>query len=124
MAYQNINFPTIKLKHGFQENNLAPVIKLSNFAKEYRIQKYTTQKRYFTFPARNMTMTDWTTIYNFLVTVKFETDSFNLIHPFTGNSIKVRLDGIPSTSIIAMNSSNQPIIVSVSDINLIEVFNE
>lgn len=124
MAYQNINFPTLKLKHDFRESQEAPTTIVSNFAKEYRINRFSTAKRTFTFPARNMKYADWQTIATFMDTVDWSKDSFNLIHPFTAASIKVRFGSYPSYRVVALNSSNQPTIVEVSDITLIEVFNE
>jgi hypothetical protein len=124
MAYQNINFPTLKLIHDFQEEKLAPTTVVSNFAKEYRINRFTSPRRVFTFPARNMTYADWTVINNFVISVGFSRDSFNFTHPITGNVIKVRFDSIPSASIVSLNSNNAPVIVNASDIVLIEVFNE
>lgn len=124
MAYQNINFPTIKLLHDFSEEAIAPTTVISNFAKEYRINRFSSSKRRFTIPSRNITYTDWGTLSTFMSTVGYQRDSFNLIHPFTGTSIKVRFDNIPSVRIISMSATNVPKIVAITDIILIEVFNE
>lgn len=124
MAYQNVNFPTLKLIHGFREERDAPVTVISNFAKEYRISRFSQSKARFIFPGRTLRAADWTTIKSFLDGVKWKTDSFNLIHPTTGVSIKVRLDSIPSMEITSLNSSNQPVTVAITDIALVQVFNE
>lgn len=124
MAYQNINFPTLKLVHGFITETDLPVKVLSNFAKEYRISRFSTPKKTFKFQSRNLTYADWSTIESFLNTVKWETDSFNFTIPGTATTVKVRLDGIPEVQIVALNSNGTPKIVSVSDIKLIQVFNE
>ena len=124
MAYQNINFPTLKLKHDFRETEDAPTTIVSNFAKEYRINRFSTAKRTFTFPARNMKYADWQTIRTFLDTVDWMKDSFNLVHPFTGATIKVRFAQFPSYRVVGLTSANQPSIVEMSDIVLLEVFNE
>lgn len=124
MAYQNINFPTLKLKHDFRESQEAPTTIVTNFAKEYRINRFSAPKRTFSFPARNIKYADWLTIAAFMDTVDWMKDSFNLIHPFTGASIKVRFLTYPSYRVVALNSSSQPTVVEMSDIELIEVFNE
>lgn len=124
MAYQNINFPTMKLVQGFRVETMAPTVVISNYAKEYRINRNANEKNMFTFTGRNLRFADWTTIYNFLDGVGWIRDSFNLIRPDTGVSVKVRLMSPPSMEIVALTSTNTPSIVAVSDIQFVQVFNE
>lgn len=124
MAYQNINFPSIKLLHDFSEEAVAPTTIISNFAKEYRINRFSSPKRRFTIPSRNITATDWDTLATFMTNVGYQRDSFNLIHPFSGTSIKVRFENIPTMTVISLFANNTRNIVAISDIILIEVFNE
>lgn len=124
MAYQNINFPTMKLVQGFRVETQAPTVIVSNYAKEYRINRFANEKNVFTFASRNLQFSDWTTIYSFLDGVGWQRDSFNLVRPDTGVSIKVRLAEIPSMEVVALTSTNTPSIVAISDIQLVQVFNE
>ena len=124
MAYQNISFPTLKLLHGFSIDTNSPTTVVTNFAKEYRIKRFASEKRTFKFPGRNISYTDWNTLKAFFDLVGWQRDSFNLTIPGTGTTVKVRLDSTPSVQYIALNQSNVPTIVSISDISLIEVFNE
>ena len=124
MAYQNVNFPTMKLLQGFRVETQAPTVVVSNYGREYRINRFTQEKNVFTFPSRNLRYADWITIYNFLDGVGWQRDSFNLIRPDTGQSVKVRLVMPPSMEIVALSSTNAPTMVLVSDIQLMQVFNE
>lgn len=124
MAYQAINFPAMKLIHGLVTERIAPVTIVSNFAKEYRVNRFSTSKQRFVFAARNMRWSDWQTLQSFFITVKWETDSFNYVNPVDGTTYKVRLSGAPSTQIIALSSSNLPTIVNVGEFALVQVFNE
>lgn len=124
MAYQNINFPTLRLKHDFLEENIAPVTVISNFSAEYRISRYSSPKRRFTFPARNILASDWATLSTFMTTVGYQRDSFDFTHPFSGTVIKVRFDSIPDARTVTIGANGAPTIIAISDINLIEVFNE
>jgi hypothetical protein len=124
VAYQNINFPTLKLIHGFKITPTLPTTVVSNFAKEYRITRYSTMKRTFTFPSRNIRYSDWLTIQSFLNSVTWQTDSFNLIIPTDGTTVKVRLSSFPEMQVVALDASNNPTVVQIGDITLIEVFNE
>ena len=124
MAYQNISFPTMKLVHGFSIETDYPVSVVSNFAKEYRISRYTNAKNYFRFQARNLTAADWSTIASFISTVNGTKDSFNFTVPGTSTTVKVRLDKVPDVQYVALNSDGTPKIVAISEIKLIQVFNE
>jgi hypothetical protein len=124
MAYQNINFPTLKLIHGFRTSYNLPTTVVSNFAKEYRITRYANSKRTFTFPGRNLKWADWQVLSTFFNTVTWQTDSFNLVIPDGSGTARVRLASFPTVDIVATDSSNSPIMVFISDIVLIEVFNE
>lgn len=124
MAYQNINFPEIKLIHGLNVASERPVTVVSNFAKEYRINRYSQGKLYFTFPSRNMRYSDFLVLASFADTVKDTTDSFNFISPLSGTTYKVRFVERPTMTVVAMNTLNQPIIVLASEIKLKQVFNE
>lgn len=123
MAYQNINFPTMKLIHGFTTERIAPTTIVSNFAKEYRINRFSTPKLRFTFPERNLTFADWVTLRDFMAQVKFKRDSFNFT-PLGGFPIKVRFDDIPVVSVVALNANGTVKIVGVSEFSLIQVLNE
>ena len=48
MAYQNIDFPELKLFHGYVNVRTRPTTIVSNFAKEYRISRYSNTKRIWT----------------------------------------------------------------------------
>lgn len=124
MAYQNISFPTLKLVHGFSIDTESSTTIVTNFAKEYRIRRYASEKQKYVFQGRNLSYTDWSTIKTFLDTVGWQRDSFNLTIPGTATTVKVRLDSLPSVQYLALNSSNVPTMVSVSDIILKQVFNE
>jgi hypothetical protein len=124
MAYQNINFPTIKLLHDFKDEVIRPVTIVSNFAKEYRIARYSAARRKFTFPERNITFADYGTLFTFIQTVGFQRDSFNFINPFNSISEKVRFDNIPVFTVVALTASNARRIMNVSEFSLITVFNE
>ena len=124
MAYQNVNFPTMKLLQGFRVETQTPTVVVSNYGREYRINRFTQEKNVFTFPSRNLRYADWITIYNFLDSVGWQRDSFNLVRPDTGQSVKVRLVMPPSMEIVALSANNTPTMVLVSDIQLMQVFNE
>lgn len=126
MAYQNILFPALKLLHGVQVERERPTSIVTNFAKEYRLSRFANTKTTYVFPARNITIEDWTTLKDFFESVGWERDSFNLDIPADGASttVKVRLSGIPSATTIALDSSNVVKIVNVSEIRLKQVFNE
>lgn len=124
MAYQNISFPALKLLHGFTQEVEAPTTIVTNFAKEYRINRYSSPKMKFVFASRNMATADVDTLLAFFNTVGWQRDSFNFTNPNTNVVYKVRLDNIPSAQVIALNSDNTPKIFQVSDIILKQVFNE
>jgi len=124
MAYQNVNFPAMKLLQGFRVETQTPTVVVSNYGREYRINRFTQEKNVFTFPSRNLRYADWITIYNFLDSVGWQRDSFNLVRPDNGQSVKVRLVMPPSMEIVALSSTNTPTMVLVSDIQLMQVFNE
>ena len=126
MAYQNILFPALKLIHDMVVIRERPTSVISNFAKEYRISRYSATKSTYVFPARNLTTADWITIRTFLETVGYERDSFNLDIPGDGvtTTVKVRLDGIPQVSYVALTNLNVVSMVNVSEIRLKQVFNE
>ena len=54
MAYQNVNFPTMKLLQGFRVETQTPTVVVSNYGREYRINRFTQEKNVFTFPSRNL----------------------------------------------------------------------
>ena len=124
MAYQNINFPTLKLVHGFIEEFETPVNVISNFNREYRINRYSTPKAKFTYQARNMKYADWLTLQTFFGTVKYQKDSFNFVHPLTNVVYKVRLASAPTIQVVALDANKVPTIVTVTDIVLLQVFGE
>lgn len=126
MAYQNIQFPNLKLVHGAQIIRERPTTVVTNFAKEYRISRYATTKLTYVFPSRNITATEWYTLRAFFETVGWERDSFNLdpLGDGLNNLVKVRLDGIPTATVVAVNSNNAATMIAVSDIKLKQVFNE
>jgi hypothetical protein len=124
MAYQNISFPAMKLLHGFTQEVEAPTTIVTNFAKEYRINRYSAPKFKFVFASRNMATADVDILLAFFDTVGWQRDSFNFTNPNTSVVYKVRLDNIPSAQVVALNSNNSPKIFQVSDIILKQVFNE
>ena len=131
MAYQNINFPTLKLIHDFRTEAILPTTIVSNFAKVYRINRYASGRSRYTFPARNLTAADWTTLYNFINAVGFKRDSFNFVIPafFTlgassNVTVKARFDSIPESTAIAFNANGTPKMYSISEFSLITVLNE
>jgi hypothetical protein len=124
MAYQNISFPTIKLVHGFTVETESPTVVVTNFAKEYRIKRFSQEKQKYIFPGRNLAYADWLTIKSFFDTVGWQRDSFNLTIPGGVLVTKVRLDSLPTVTFVALNNSNVPTMVSISDIILKQVFNE
>lgn len=124
MAYQNITFPTLKLVHNLVVERERPTTIISNFSKEYRISRFANTKATYIFPARNLTITDWTIIRNFFETIGWERDSFNFLIPGTSTTIKVRLSGNPSATAVAFDTSNVASMVNVSEIRLKQVFNE
>lgn len=124
MAYQNINFPTMKLIHGFTTERIAPTTIVSNFAKEYRINRFSTPKLRFTFPERNLSAADWATLQNFMTTVAYQRDSFNFTPPGAPAAYKVRFDTIPVATVAALNANNTAKIITISEFSLIQVFNE
>ncbi len=123
MAYQNINFPTFRLVHGFRLEKILPTTVVSNFSKEYRINRYSAERTRFVFPARNIVEADWVTLSNFINTVGHKRDSFNFTPP-GGSPVKVRFDSIPERTIVALNGSNSTTMVGISEFSLITVLNE
>lgn len=124
MAYQNITFPAMKLVHGFVEEFETPVNVVSNFNREYRINRYSMPKGKFVYQARNMKYSDWLVLQTFFTTVKYQKDSFNFVHPLTNTVYKVRLASAPTIQVVALDTNKVPTIVTVSDIVLLQVFGE
>lgn len=127
MAYQNVNFPIIKLAHGFRISYNLPTTVVTNFAKEYRITRYANSKRTFTFPGRNIRYSDWQQILTFFNSITWQTDSFNFLILDGSETVKVRLASFPTVDYVGftgVSNMNVPTMVFISDIVLIEVFNE
>ena len=124
MAYQAIDFPSLKLRHGFRVETSSPINVIGNFAREYRIQRYSQAKNVFIFPARNLTWTDWQVLKTFFEQVGWERDSFRFTRPDNGEVVTARLLNIPSVEIVTLKSDNTPGIVSVSEIQLTQLLNE
>jgi FAD synthase len=129
MAYQNISFPALKLVHDIQLERIVPTVIVSNYAKEYRINRYAGFKRRYTYPGRNVAYADYLTLINFIVTVNGKQDSFNFTSPIVGvgtqpTVVKVRFDSIPTFILKAIDSQGYGKIMEVGAFSLIQVYNE
>lgn len=124
MAYQNVNFPTVNLIHGFKTAVQMPTEIVGNFSSEYRINRYSQSKYIFTYPSFNISYTNYSAIYNFLASVGWQRDSFNFVNPQDGLTYKVRLNKMLTSEIVGLDSNNNPLLIKVGDIELIQVFNE
>ena len=125
MAYQNINFPTPKLKHDITKSIIKPTIIVANGYSEYRLQRQVNKRAAWKIPGRAMLTVDVNTIISFLNQVNYGLDSFNFTCPKDGLTYKVRFDGANiDTTLAALTTSNAPIAEKISDINLIQVFGE
>lgn len=114
----------MKLVHGFSVDTDYPVKVISNYAKEYRISRFSNSKKTYKFQPRNLAYADWLTLSSFITTVNGEKDSFNFTIPGTSTVVKVRFESIPSITFTALKSDGTPSIVGISEIKLIQVFNE
>jgi len=81
MAFQNVTFPDIKLKHGISKSVLDPVVITGNGAREVRRRQNRWPRYTWTYPARVMQESDRAAISNFLATVHTAQDSFKLRDP-------------------------------------------
>jgi hypothetical protein len=82
MAFQNKTFPSIKLIHGVQRTELAPVNTTGNFLNERRIKKHRSTKFQWTIPAYLMEESYVQELRDFLAGVDFALDSFRFKDPF------------------------------------------
>ncbi len=123
MAYQNITFPSSKLIHGIRKESLKAVQIVSNGNIEYRILKNSSTRHRWTIPARNMTTSTMSAIVAFSETVNMSLDSFNYVCPYDGTTYKVRFDQAAiDYSAEALDLNNNIVVVNMSDIKLIQVF--
>lgn len=128
MAYQNVNFPALKLIQGMIKEPIVPVIIIGNGNKERRIQMYSSPRYRFVFPSRTLKASEAAGIITFLNSVKWETDSFNFTTPPDHNgatvTYKVRLEAPVSIQTIAVDSNRRPLMYALSDIKLLTVVGE
>jgi hypothetical protein len=124
MAYQNITFPTIGLIHGWRIVPDMPTTVVGNYSSEYRINRFANEKNTFIYPARNIRWSDWLALYAFSKTVGWRRDSFKFVRPDNGTTVVVCLVKPITADIVSLDSSNNPTVAAISDIVLIEVFNE
>jgi hypothetical protein len=124
MAYQNINFPTIKLVHGLRKEIGQSTKIISNGNTEYRLSKSSPRRRW-TFSARAMTKTDRDAIILFARNVNFALDSFNFYCPIEKTTYKVRFDSSSLSSVVeTMDVNGNVTSVTMGDIVLVEVIGE
>jgi hypothetical protein len=125
MAYQNVNYPTPKLIHGIKKGVFKPTIIVSNGYSEYRLQRQSALRYRWTIPGTIMNTSDINALTTFLSGINIGLDSFNFTCPKDGISYKVRFDGAGIETVFeALNSSNVPVIESIGDIVLVQVFGE
>lgn len=76
MAFQNVIFPTLKLKHGIVREVVDPVMVTGNGAREVRRKQNRWERFVWTIPSRNLAQSDIDAIYKFLNGVDKSLDSF------------------------------------------------
>ena len=122
MAYQNINFPTLKLVHGLKKEVGQSTKIISNGNTEYRLSKSQARRRW-SFPARALTKADRDTLSTFMLSVSYALDSFNFYCPIEKVTYKVRFDSSASTSVVeSMDVNGNVTAVTFGDVVLVEVF--
>ena len=122
MAYQNINFPTLKLVHGLKKEVGQSTKIISNGNTEYRLSKSQARRRW-TFPSRALVLADRTAIITFMKSVNFALDSFNFYCPIEKVTYKVRFESSAATSVVeSMDVNGNVTAVTFGDISLVEVF--
>lgn len=122
MAYQNINFPTLRLVHGLKKEIGQSTKIISNGNTEYRLSKSQARRRW-TFPARALTLADRNTLIGFMKSVDFALDSFNFYCPIEKLTYKVRFESSAATSVVeSMDVNGNVTAVTFGDVSLVEVF--
>ena len=122
MAYQNVNFPTLKLVHGLKKEIGQSTKIISNGNTEYRLSK-TNPRRRWTFPSRALTLADRNSIISFAQSVNFALDSFNFYCPIEKTTYKVRFESSSLSSVVeTMDVNGNVTAMTVGDIVLVEVF--
>jgi hypothetical protein len=123
MAYQSsTTFPNLALLHDFKVSTQLPTTITSNYASEYRIDRYANEKNTFLWPSRVVKYSTYSTLYTFFTGVGWMRDSFNFVRPDTGASVVVRLSKPISMQVMALNPDNTPSLCTISDIELVQVF--
>jgi hypothetical protein len=122
MAFQNVLFPNPKLIHGLKKEFAQQTKIISNGNAEYRISK-NQMRRIWTWPARNISATEWQALVTFMSSVNFSLDSFRFYCPLKKQEYHVRFDMASfSTTAEAFDTSNTVVGVNMGDIVLIQVF--
>lgn len=108
MAFQNIKFPDIKLKHGISKTVLDPVVVTGNGAREVRRRTNKFERFVWSYPGRTMTEADKHAVYTFLRGVNMEQDSFLLRDPTQPSVVKGKLayNGTPTYWVMAIPFSS------------------
>lgn len=81
MAFQNVTFPEIKLKHGISREIVVPVSVTGNGNRELRRKMYRHERFIYTIPARTLLEADKQAIYKFFNQVNYGLDSFMFKDP-------------------------------------------
>ena len=124
MAYQNINFPTLKLIHGLKKEIGQTTKIITNGNTEYRVSKSNPRRRW-TFQARTLLKADRDAIIAFAQSVDFALDSFNFYCPIEKITYKVRFDSSSLSSMVeTMDVNGNVTSVTMGDIVLVEVLGE
>lgn len=91
MAFQNITFPDLKLKHGLVKTVVDPVVITGNGAREVRRRQNQFERFVWSIQSRNLTEADKLAIHAFLRGVNIAQDSFLYRDPTWPTFTDVRL---------------------------------
>lgn len=81
MAFSNLTFPQLKLKHGISKQIIDPITITGNGAREVRRKQNKTDRGVWSFPARNIYEADKLTLVKFLQQTRMGADSFYFQDP-------------------------------------------
>lgn len=94
MAFQNIKFPTLRLKHGITRETIAPIQVTGNGSREVRRKQSRWDRYSWNIPSRNLYEVDRIALAAFLSTVNAGVDSFLYQDPlfpeFNGHTLTYR----------------------------------
>ena len=76
MAFQNVIFPDLKMKHGAQKEVVMPISITGNGTREVRRKQNRFERFVWSIPARTLLEADKQAVYKFLNQVNFGLDSF------------------------------------------------